>query len=171
VIVIEGGLRARLIRDSLEQLIVSGLTARGWFSPGRDHSPIAVVESPTDWDEAVQVNSIAFVDGGRIDDPMELGSTATEDRWTYYIDFYGEDESIGMDVSGDVCDILRGKLPSIGRTDSSLPVYDFRDATPTVAFLCQLENVLLDRGRGFNQPWLRYWFSVRVEIIDENFES
>ena len=50
-----------------------------------------------------------------------------------------------------------------------MPVYDFRDATPPVLFVCDLENIFVDRGRGFSQPWLRYWFSVRVEIVDENY--
>jgi hypothetical protein len=171
VTAIEGGLRSRFIRDSLEQLVVGGLAALGWFGPGRDHSPIAVVDAPNDWDEPVEINSLAFADGGEDDIEMELGSTATEDRWVYYIDFYAEDESVGLHLSGDVRDILRGKLSSIGRTNPSLPVYDYRNATPPVIFHCYLENVLVDRAKGFNQPWLRYWFSVRVDVVDENFED
>lgn len=127
------------------------------------------IEEPGNWDEPIEINSIVVTGGDAVDDPLELGSMATEDRVTYYVDFYGEDESIGLDVSGDIRDILRGKIPSIGRTQSTIPVYDYRDATPGIAFYCDLENVLVDRGRGFTQPWMRYWFSVRVELIDENY--
>lgn len=168
---IEGGLRSRFIRDSLEQLVVGGLTQLGWFGPGRDHSPIAIVEAPNDWDDPVEINSLTFADGGENDTELELGSLATEDTWTYYIDFYAEDESLGLHLSGDVRDILRGKLPSIGRTNPALPVYDYRQATPPIVFYCYLENVLVDRAKGFSQPWMRYWFSVRVDVVDENFED
>lgn len=164
-----GGLRARLIRDSLEELVRSGLTARGWFAAGRYHSPIQVVSEPNDWDEPITVNSIAISGGDLVDDDIELGSSACEDRWTYYVDFYGENESIGLDVATEIRDILRGKLPSIGRSAPVMSVLDFRQATPTALFSCDLENIFVDRGRGFSQPWLRYWFSVRVEIVDQHY--
>lgn len=164
---VEGGLRARLIRDSVEELVRSGLAARGWFDVDRRHAPLRIVSEPNDWDEPIEANSISISGGDSTDDPLEMGSNATEDQWTYYVDFYAEDESIGLDVSGEVRDILRGKLPSIGRTGSFLPVYDFRDATPAVAFVCQIENVMVDRGRGFNQPWLRFWYTVRFDLLDE----
>lgn len=166
---IDGGLRARLIRDSLEALVRSGLEARGWFDAGRRHAPIVLIPEPNDWDEPIEPNSLAITGGDSADDPFELGSTATEDRWTFYIDFYAEDESVGTDVSGDVRDLLRGQLPSIGRTNSTLPVLDFRQATPSQVFSCDIDDVVLDRGRGFNQPWLRWWFTVRVDIVDEYY--
>lgn len=168
---VEGGLRARLIRDSLEELVRSGLTARGWFDPGRRHSPIVFVPEPNDWDEPIEANSLAISGGDSIDDPLELGSTASEDRWTFYVDFYAEDESVGTDVSGDIRDLLRGQLPSIGRTNPVLPVLDFREATPTELFTCDIESVVLDRGRGFSQPWLRWWYTVRLDLVDEYYAS
>lgn len=164
---IEGGLRSRLIRDSLEQLVITTLTDRGWLDTGRRHSPIRIIPEPQDWNEPIEINSMAISGGDSIDDPMELGSNLTEDTWTYYVDFYGEDESIAIDVMGDLRDSFRGKLPSIGRTDPTLPVYDFREDPPVVAFYCDLENVVFDRGRGTDQPWLRYWFALRVDVVDE----
>lgn len=165
---IDGGLRSRLIRDSLEELVRSTLQLRGWLDANRRHTPITLIPEPQNWNEPIQLNSIAISGGDSLDDPLELGSLASEDTWTYYIDFYGENESISIDVAGDLRDSLRGKLPAIGRTNPVLPVYDFRDATPGVAFTCDLENVVFDRGRGTDQPWLRYWFALRVDVVDQN---
>jgi hypothetical protein len=167
--VMSGGLRARLIRDSLEELVRSSLDALGWFDAGRQHAPIRIIEEPNDWDEPIEFNSISVSGGDLVDAELELGSTATEDTWTYYCDCYMEDESVAIAISGDIREALRGKLPDIGRTGPVMDVYDFRDDPPDVIFTCELQNIIVDRGRGFSQPWLRYWFTVRVEIVDENF--
>lgn len=165
---VEGGLRVRLIRDSLEEFVRSALTDRNWFDPGRQHAPIRFISEPNDWNEPIEVNSLAVAGGDIVSTEWELGSQMTEDRWTYYIDFYGENEAIGLDVSGDIAAALRGQLPSIGRNDSSLPILDFRQSNPPVLFHCLIENVVIDRARDYPKPWLRYWYSVRCEIVDEN---
>lgn len=165
---IEGGLRVRLIRDSLEELVRSTLDQRGWFDAGRQHSPIRFISEPNDWNEPIEVNSVAIAGGDITSTEWEMGSQMTEDRWTFYVDFYGENEAIGTDVSGDISASLRGKLPSIGRNDSVLDVLDFRDPDTPVLFHCLIETVVTDRARDYPKPWLRWWYSVRCEIVDEN---
>lgn len=161
-----GGLRARLIRDSFEYLLRSSLGDRGWFDANRRHEPVTIVSAPADWDEPMAMNTIA-VNASNVDDiPGEMGSNYTEDTWTYYVDFYAENEVLGMDVANDIRDILRGKLPSIGREATSFDVYDFSDATPPVIFQCELENVIVDRARGAVQPWEKFWFAIRCDVID-----
>jgi hypothetical protein len=166
--VIEGGLRARLIWDSFYELVRSTLDDRGWFDTGRRHAPIVLTYEPQKWDDPIEVNTVAIVGGDITDEEMELGSNLTEDRWIFYVDFFAESEAVGLDLITDLKESFRGKLPSIGRTSSRLAVHDYRQATPEILFYCDLENVLVDRGRDFPKPWLRFWHTVRVDVVDDN---
>lgn len=164
---IAGGLRTRMISDSLRNMVVDGLTDLGWFSTPRWHAPIHIIDRPNKWDDPVEFNSLVISLEDRDDIPGELGSNYTVDTWTVYIDFYAESDPLGMQVAGDIRDILRGKLPSIGRTDSSFDVYDYRMATPTSFATIQIMNVVDDRARNFPNAWQAHWFVVRADLEDD----
>lgn len=161
-----GGLRVRLINDSMFQLVLNGLGALGWFDTGARHRPIVMIAEPVRWDEEVQLNTVAVTSTNTTDDELELGSNAAENRHTFYIDFYAEDDSIGRHLIHDVRDVLRGKFPSISRSRPILPVYDFTLATPVETFVCEIENVLVDRAHDFPRAWQRHWFTVRCDVVD-----
>lgn len=164
-----GGLRARLIRDSFEKMLRDSLDARGWFDTDRRHQPITLVSGAHDWDEPIPLNTLAIAPEDTGWDEIELGSNASEDRWTCYVDFYAESEALGIDVSHDIFDMLRGKLAAAGRTTRNFPVYDFTQTPSPVLFYCELEDIAIDRARGFTRPHERYWFAIRVDIVDEHF--
>jgi len=44
---LEGGLRDRMLLESILQDIKADLVARGWFTLGREHGPITIVETPS----------------------------------------------------------------------------------------------------------------------------
>lgn len=161
-----GGLRARLIRDSLYNWVKDGVEARGWMATDRRHLPFQFVPQPKDWDEEVPLNSIAVTPEDVSDVEAELGSSRTDDTWTFYVDIFGESEPVGMDCAHDIRDMLRGKLPSIGRMRMAFPVLDYREATPPILFYCHIENILLDRARNFPQAWRRNWFVLRLDVMD-----
>ncbi len=163
---VAGGLRSRLIRDSLQMMVRESLDARGWFDPDRRHEPLKFVTEYADWDIPIAFNSIVISISDTNDDPVELGSNLTEDSIDVYIDFYAESDTLGIDVIHDVRDILRGKLSVIGRTRSSLDVYDLTLATPVVIFKCEIEDVVVDRATGFNRPHLKHWWSARCTLLD-----
>jgi hypothetical protein len=165
---IEGGLRARLIRDSFEELVRETLQARGWFDSGRAHLPINLLSAPAAWDQPIEYNSLAVVVEDVTDEEGELGSNLMIDSWTAYADFFAENEQVGIHLIHDIRDSLRGKIPSIGRTGAIMPVYDFTLATPVVAFYCNIENVITDRAVGFPQPWMQFMYSARAILVDEN---
>lgn len=161
-----GGLRARLIRDSLYNYVKDGVEARGWCDEGRRHAPFRFIPAPQDWDEEVPLNSIAVTNEDVGDAPAEMGSNLTDDTWTYYIDIYAEGEQIGMDVCHDVRDMMRGKMPSIGKGRMAFPVWDYRMATPEILFYCEIDGVVSDRARNFPQAWRKNWFTVRIDVND-----
>jgi hypothetical protein len=150
----------------MHQMIKNGLDALGWFDTGRRHRPINMISHPVRWDEEVPLNTLSVVSTDTTDDELELGSNAAENRHIFYIDFFGEDDSIGKHLIHDVRDILRGKLPSIGRSRPVLPVYNWSLATPVGLFNCEIENVLVDHAHDFPKPWQRHWYSARCDVVD-----
>lgn len=162
-----GGLRSRMIADSLSNMIEDGLRDLGWLDADRNHKPLRKADRPRTWDQPIEVNSLVISLEDQDDTPGEMGSNYTVDSWTVYIDFYAESDPLGLQVQGDIRDILRGKIPSIGRTDSILDVYDYRMATPTVFTTCQIDNVLADRARDFPNAWQAHWFVVRCDLEDD----
>lgn len=161
-----GGLRRRLVYDSVAAMIRNGLDDLGWFDPGRDHDEVKFVERPSGWEEKISFNSVAITAEDTTDDPAEMGSNLTDDTWNYSVDVYAEDEPVGIALSGDIFDIVRGKMPSIGRTGPILYVIDFSAATPSRIFTCDIVNPGIDRAHGFPKAWQQHWWAVNFQIID-----
>lgn len=165
--IVVGGQRTRFIVDSLYLMVQEALAALGWMDVGREHDPIIFRDDPVGVDEEVPYNTIAFEDTISSDSEAEIGSLLTIDDITVFIDIYAESESLGRHLSGDVRDILRGKLPAVGRNAPVLDVYDFNQATPVPVFTCQLERIRTDRAHNWPQAWRKHWYSLTVHIMDE----
>lgn len=161
-----GGLRLRLIQDNLHNMIADSLDALGWFDDGRQHDPVDMVEEAPSWDDPIIPNKISVMLESIADIEAELGSNMTEERYQCFIDIYAEDDAVGMHLSNDIRDILRGKMPSIDRGDSRFDVLDLTMATPPVLFICEIEDARWDRGRNFAEAWLKHWFVVSCDIVD-----
>jgi hypothetical protein len=108
-----------------------------------------------------------LADGDIISDEMEMGSTLSEHRWAFYLDFFGENDALSIHMSHDVKDILEGRMASIGRTGAIFTVYDWQQATPPELFTCGITGVSLDRAQNFPKPWQKYWRSVAFIVADE----
>lgn len=164
---IVGGLRTRLIRDSYRNLIVNCLTELGWFDTDRRHKPIHVVDRPAKWDTPIATNGLVVSLESRRGEDAELGSIATIDTWTSYVDFYAESDDVGLALTGDVREILRGRFPALERTDPSFAIMDYTQATPVAVGTIQITNVMDDRARNFPNPWQAHWFVITANLEDE----
>lgn len=160
-----GGLRSRLIRDSLIKMVSDSLEALGWFQTDRQHKPLNVIAVAID-DEEVPLNTLAFTEDDMVSSEDELGSLMAEHAWTWFIDFYAEDNSVGLHVIQDVKAILEGRMPSIGRGDPHLDVIDFTLATPVKIFSCEIQDVETHKAHGFPRAFQRFWHSVSFTLID-----
>lgn len=161
-----GGTRARLIRQSLYEMINTSLDQIGWFNPNQSFKPITFDYRAQNHDEQIEYNTAALSDENMKETGWELGSLYTETTWQMYIDFFADSDALGIHFIRDVQDILRGRWPSIGRSDTPFPVYDTRQATPPILFYCDIDNVMIDRAHGFLKPWLVHWYSCSFNIID-----
>lgn len=163
---VAGGIRARLIRDSLYDMIKDSLTALGWFDGGRRHQPLNMIHEQIENLESIQINTLALADEDLVSDDIELGSNLAEHRWHFYVDFYAESDTLGVELIRDVADILSGRMSSIGRSFANFGVYDFRQATPPLLFFCEIENVRVDRSQNWNDAHLRHWYMVDFDVVD-----
>lgn len=163
---IVGGLRARLIRESLYQTVKESLIDLDWLNPTNPISPIQFVPRPQNQNEQIEINTLALSDENETGIELELGSQLTEHRWQMYLDFFAEDDSIGLHLIRDIKDVLEGRMTFIGRYDPSFQVYDYRQATPPLIFTCQIENVSVDKAHGFLKPWLEHWYACAFTVVD-----
>lgn len=168
---IVGGLRARLLHDSLQLMVQDGLTALGWFDAGRSHLPIRFVRESLDWDEPVTFNLLIVSTSSRKTGFVEVGSDLSEDTVTVSIDIYAQNDSVATDLTNDVRDLLRGRLDN-GAMNGSMPILDLRMATPVA-----VGNAILMDVRATRMPskataaYARHWFGVDVNVIDTYYDS
>ncbi len=161
-----GGLRGRLIRESIYQAVNTALDDLGWFDAGRKHTPIQFIPTGVDDNENIDKNVLVLADWDLADFPEEMGSDLAEHRTTYYLDFYAEDDAIGLHMGQDLRDIMAGRITAIGRNAPRVDVYDWTMATPSVIFTVQIEDILIDRPEVFERPWQRFLRSVRFDVVD-----
>lgn len=162
-----GGLRARLVRDSLYRTVEDGLRLLGWFDPARGHAPVNMRSTPVDDDEELPPNTLVLVDEDTAAPvEAELGSNLAEHAWAFVLDFYAEDPTLGLHLIRDVRDLLDGRMPSIGRGRASFEVRDWTQSPAPVLFRCEIEDVEVDRGRAGPARWQRHWFGCAFDVVD-----
>jgi hypothetical protein len=161
-----GGLRHRLIKESLYAMIKDSLTSLGWFDPGRVNNAVTLRTVPFEQSQEIPANTAVLSTEDLTGVEGELGSNMGDFSWTCYLDFYAESDAVGQHFIGDVFEVLSGRMSSIGRGRTSFAVYDYRQPTPPLLFYCDLEEVVIDRAHDFPNLWQKHWFAARFFVID-----
>lgn len=161
-----GGLRARLIKDSVFNTVKDALTELGWFDPGREHLPVTLLPEPLDDDVQIRPNLVSLDDDAILSTEAEMGSNMANHDWDMVFDVYAESDSLGQHLAIDIRDILQGRFSTIGRRAPVINVYDYTQATPVEIFKCELENVSYDRARSATKSWQKHWFVVFFTVLD-----
>lgn len=150
---LEGGLRDRMVAESLGRQIEGDLTVRGWFDAGREHAPINVITAfPNDTDE-VPVNTIAFSVEEAFGDDAEMGSNSEVMQTAFFVDMFMEDDAVGWHLSGDVYSFLK-------KNAASLDVFDYSDVGDPVEFTVGLIEIDRRKPTRAVNSWQRHWFTV-----------
>lgn len=161
-----GGLRARLIRDSVWHVVDDALRDLGWYAAVVSHRPVTFVPAPFGLDVEVPLNTLALGDMADVPTEAEMGSDLTEFAWDMHVDVYGENDDLSLHLAGDVAAALAGRMPSIGRGRPVVDVWDYTLATPVIVFAVAIDDVRQARAHDFPQPWLRFWRSVTFVVTD-----
>lgn len=169
--ILTGGLRRRLIKDNFYYMMNDSLAQLGWFDVPNELAEYGVELLPKQIDAMQEItpNKISIASEALDSEELELGSNLEEYRWDIYLDLFVEDESVGIHLSGDIYDILKGKMSSIGRGRPSFPVRDLTTETEDILFYCDIQNVHANRVREWNRPQERYWWVVGCDLVDSYY--
>lgn len=161
-----GGLRARLLQDSLYHTINDALGELGWYDQHRQHQSLRFLAKPLRWDQAVQPNLIAMqIETVELAE-LELGSGLTEDEIAVLFDCYLENESVGAHLTNDLRDLLRGRH-TVGPQHPVFDLYDYRQATPPTIGYAVIDEVRIERSSALvQQDYARHWYQVRCLVHD-----
>lgn len=163
---VAGGLRARFVIDSFITVVIDTLTELGWLTPGRSHKPIRVVTGPVPWDDMVTINTLAIIVRDNNFTFLELGSSLGADTMMAAVDFYAENDALGLHVTNDLRDALRGRLP-VGAIRGGFPIYDYRMATPAQVGFAQVSDVTVERPMILAQEaWASHVHSLTCFVED-----
>lgn len=162
-----GGLRDRFVRDSFKVMLEDALDALGWFDAGRQHRPVQILGKPLDWNEPLEPNLIGVGTKQSEGEDVELGSRLVAMDTPFLVDLLAESESLGVDLSNDIFDILRGKHEDAGRTRPTFTVYDFRPDTPTAIGYCTVSEPLIAKTpTRVERAWLQHWYVIGCIVTD-----
>lgn len=153
-----GGLRDRMVIESLGKHITGELTTLGWFDSGREHNPVVVVSGfPNDTDE-VALNTIAYSVEDASGEGAEMGSRAEVHETFFFMDFFAQDDSLGWHLSGDVYSFLK--------RNPILDIFDYNTAGDPVDFQVELLDVDRRKPSRAVNAWQRHWFTVSFMAED-----
>ena len=156
---VRGGKKRRYIKDNLYFEIQKGLEFFGWFDLDSSRT-LQIIPAALDPDEEIIPNVVSISAEDFSDENIELGSELAESSWDIYIDVYAENEDIGIEITFDIVDTLRGKVPEIGRTSRVLDVYNPEVDADEYLFSCDITHIEVGRSRETSKPHLRYYWII-----------
>lgn len=165
-----GGLRARLIKDNLFNLIEDSLEAVGWMDAGRQHEDVTVVPEPLDNLTEITPNKVGIDFKNITEQNVEMGSNMAENTWLVFVDIMAENYDIGLHLSTDVKDIITGHYDSIGRDAPTLTVLDLTLATPTAFATCHITEFEMEKDES-EAEHRRYWWTCAFNLEDTYTDS
>ena len=158
---LEGGLRDRMILESVLRDIEAYLTTLDWFDAGREHKPITIIdEYPAETDE-VPLNTMAFSFGDISTVANELGSPSETMYVPIYIDFFAESDGLGRHVIGDIHTHVAKQ--------GQFTVYDYSQAIPPAEFVVQVNDGSIDKRKPTRavNAWQKNWHVISFVVLDE----
>lgn len=163
-----GGKRDRLIYENFAFMVEDSLRALGWMDPTNKlvTKPLEVLAEPEPPNVEVVPNKISIMAEDTLSEGTEMGSNYDNIRWNYYVEIFAENEAVGKHLAGDVRDILKGKISSIGRDIPYLQVLDVELATPVELFWCFIDEVESQRTRSWDSTIRQNWWTVACIVED-----
>jgi hypothetical protein len=156
-----GGLRDRMLLESIFRGIQADLQAKGWFDANDNYDPIQMIDEYPDEEGEVPLNTLAISMGETYGRSVELGSNATERTIPIYCDFFAQSDGLGRHVIGDILSWVE--------SNPSIPVYDYDQATPSVDFYVQYDEETAETRKPTRavNPWQKHWHVCEFRVRDE----
>lgn len=163
-----GGLRDRLITENIRNLIEDCLGELNWTNTPNSFikNSLTIVSYPIDDNMEIEPNLVSVSSEDTVSDEAEMGSLLSEVKTEYAIDIFAENFVSGKHLAGDIRAILEGRFFSIGRYGPVVDILDLRQATPSVLFSVELENISSGKQRFYNKPFQKYWWTIVFDVVD-----
>ena len=153
-----GGLRDRLILQSIHNNLQGHLTRLGWFTVGRNHSPIIMIDEFPNDDAEVALNTLAVSMGDGGGPTTELGSGSEDHEMVIFADFFAEGDSVGRHLRGDIYEYFRA--------NDQQRVFDYSSDDSQFATVEVQEDVDKRKPDRAVTEWQKHWYTVSFTIID-----
>lgn len=161
-----GGRLFRLVENNFYVVVESGLRDLGWFDPNRRHKPVTVIPESIDPDDDLPIEpnlvSVSFENAREFG--VELGTNLSENVCSAFVDIYAESKAVGMDLAGEVKDIIGGRYSAASLENPSFPIMNFSQATPTEISWALVSDIEVVRNRFYSSPHKRYWWTVACNV-------
>lgn len=164
-----GGLRTRLVYDSIYNALDDGIRALGWMDSGRNHLPVSFISEPIAADEETQLNTVAMGEGPMFDRQAEIGSNMSSSEYAFFIDIYAESGPLGRALANDFRDLIMGRHG--GRTTPTFTIYDYRQDPVVAIGWVDVERVNIYKEDMPTRPWQKFWYTVRFDVVDDYLNS
>ena len=161
-----GGLRRRLIKDNFYYMVYNAMSDLNWFNSNLASKPVTLLAEQIDPTTKITPNKVSIAAEEMSTREWEMGSDLDQFSWEIYLDIFAEDESVGTHLSGDIYDILKGKMSNIGRTGPFFNVYDLTQEAEPLLFTCGIERIETARVREWNKDFNKYWWVVGCTVVD-----
>ena len=162
----------RQLQASIEKHLREGMTALGWFTDPPQHTADPVVWDPEHDTEGLvagggpQASNLIGLSVGDVPDtrPQEIGQGLVLVSVPVFLDVYGENRSVALNIGDDLQGILTGEVWSPSRF---IPFHDFTTDPPTLVTDRAIEARLVEAvwpgtGSGLQYAeWRRRWRVVR----------
>lgn len=158
-----GGLNLRFIHDNLVLLVSDLIDDSDWNDTGRHNLSVAVVSDHLDPDEEIKPNLISVVPEDILHSDAEVGSNLTNQRITFAIDILAESHAVGLHLAGDITTYFQALY--------NFPVLNLAQATPTPLFYCDIEGVVQERNRLYENKRNKFWWVVSFHVVRSDFSS
>lgn len=157
------GENLRFINDSLFNLIDAHIDSLGWNDSGRFNKPVTVEPNEIEPEETLEPNIVGLSAEDILHDDVELGSNMTDQTITFAIDILAESKPVGLHLVGDLSAYIQSLY--------NFPVYDLSLATPTISFYCDIEGVVVERNRFYENKHGKYWWVISFHVVRTEFAS
>lgn len=156
-----GGLRDRMVLESIFRDVQAKLQALGWFDSNRQHQDITMVDEYPDTAVEVPINTLAVSYGSSFQSRLEMGSRSEVWRQIVYVDFFAESDALGRHLIGDIYAHVNEQM--------GFSVWNYSIATPVIDFYIEVmdESVETDRPTNVTNPWEKHWYMLAFTIEDQ----
>lgn len=167
---ISAGQNLRFINDNLRGYINTHIDSLGWNDADRFNKPVVIMEEQLEPEQMIlqskkplEPNAVSLSMEDMSFEDMEMGSDLVDQRIFFVVDIYAESVPVGTQLAGD--------LTAFAQSLAVFPVNDLSVSPSPLLFNCEIESVVAERNRLYEQKYGKYWWVITFLVSRAQFAS